>query len=86
MRNRFIAAAACGIFLANLAQAGLLQTGAFAATQLERGSYLVNTIMACGNCHSPKGRTGQANTRQSSFRRINVHTADFCRDRFEYNL
>ena len=26
-----------------------------AATQLERGSYLVNTIMTCGNCHSPKG-------------------------------
>jgi len=26
-----------------------------AETQLERGSYLVNTIMTCGNCHSPKG-------------------------------
>src|SRR4029078_11032907 len=22
---------------------------------VERGSYLVNTIMTCGNCHSPKG-------------------------------
>lgn len=59
MRNRLIAAAACGIFLANLAQAGLLQTGAFAATQLERGSYLVNTIMACGNCHSPRDAQGK---------------------------
>jgi mono/diheme cytochrome c family protein len=28
---------------------------AWAETPLERGSYLVNTIMTCGNCHSPKG-------------------------------
>jgi mono/diheme cytochrome c family protein len=28
---------------------------AYAETPLERGSYLVNTIMTCGNCHSPKG-------------------------------
>src|SRR5690348_13236302 len=28
---------------------------ASAETSLERGSYLVNTIMTCGNCHSPKG-------------------------------
>src|SRR6204780_4541579 len=28
---------------------------AFADTPVERGSYLVNTIMTCGNCHSPKG-------------------------------
>ena len=28
---------------------------AFADTPIERGSYLVNTIMTCGNCHSPKG-------------------------------
>jgi len=26
-----------------------------AETPVERGSYLVNTIMTCGNCHSPKG-------------------------------
>ena len=25
------------------------------AQSVERGSYLVNTIMTCGNCHSPKG-------------------------------
>lgn len=30
-------------------------SAAFADTPLERGSYLVNTIMTCGNCHSPKG-------------------------------
>jgi mono/diheme cytochrome c family protein len=28
---------------------------AAADARLERGSYLVNTIMTCGNCHSPKG-------------------------------
>ena len=29
-----------------------------AQTPLERGSYLVNTIMACGNCHTPRGPDG----------------------------
>lgn len=31
---------------------------AAAQTPVERGSYLVNTIMTCGNCHTPKGPTG----------------------------
>jgi mono/diheme cytochrome c family protein len=26
--------------------------------QVKRGDYLVNTIMTCGNCHTPKGPTG----------------------------
>ena len=30
-------------------------TSAVAQTPAERGSYLVNTIMTCGNCHTPKG-------------------------------
>ncbi len=25
---------------------------------VKRGDYLVNTILTCGNCHSPKGPTG----------------------------
>jgi mono/diheme cytochrome c family protein len=29
--------------------------GAVAQPAVQRGSYLVNTIMTCGNCHSPKG-------------------------------
>jgi mono/diheme cytochrome c family protein len=33
----------------------LIGGAAYAETPLERGSYLVNTIMTCGNCHSPKG-------------------------------
>jgi mono/diheme cytochrome c family protein len=32
---------------------------AIAETPLERGSYLVNTIMACGNCHSPRDADGK---------------------------
>lgn len=32
--------------------------GAGAETPTERGSYLVNTIMACGNCHTPKAPDG----------------------------
>jgi mono/diheme cytochrome c family protein len=31
---------------------------AAAETLVERGSYLANTIMACGNCHTPKAADG----------------------------
>jgi mono/diheme cytochrome c family protein len=42
--------------LATLSIAATVIAGtAYADTPLERGSYLVNTIMTCGNCHSPKG-------------------------------
>jgi mono/diheme cytochrome c family protein len=30
-------------------------TAAMAETSVERGGYLANTIMTCGNCHTPKG-------------------------------
>jgi mono/diheme cytochrome c family protein len=47
-----------------LCLAGLWLFGLFDAamadSQIERGSYLVNTIMACGNCHSPRDANGQA--------------------------
>jgi mono/diheme cytochrome c family protein len=33
--------------------------GASADTAIERGNYLVNTIMACGNCHSPRDAEGK---------------------------
>jgi mono/diheme cytochrome c family protein len=47
------------IRLAILSIAAVVVGGtAFAATPVERGSYLVNTIMTCGNCHTPKGPTG----------------------------
>jgi mono/diheme cytochrome c family protein len=32
--------------------------GASAETPVERGNYLVNTVMTCQNCHTPKGPTG----------------------------
>ena len=33
--------------------------GAMAETPAERGAYLVNTIMACGNCHTPRDADGK---------------------------
>jgi mono/diheme cytochrome c family protein len=45
-----------------LAVAAGLASPAFAQEQrvasVERGRYLVNTIMVCGNCHTPKGPNG----------------------------
>jgi hypothetical protein len=34
-------------------------SGAAAESPAERGGYLVNTIMACGNCHSPRDADGR---------------------------
>ena len=34
--------------------------GAMAETPAERGNYLVNTIMACGNCHTPRDAEGKS--------------------------
>src|SRR5437868_2196088 len=38
--------------------AGAYVGPAFAQTPTEHGSYLVNTILACGNCHTPKAPDG----------------------------
>jgi mono/diheme cytochrome c family protein len=39
--------------------AGMLAASqAMAETPLERGQYLMNSISACGNCHTPKGPNG----------------------------
>jgi len=37
----------------------LATSGATAESSIERGGYLVNTIMACGNCHSPRDAEGR---------------------------
>ncbi len=37
----------------------LATSGATAESSFERGGYLVNTIMACGNCHSPRDAEGR---------------------------
>ena len=31
---------------------------ATAQTLVERGAYLVNTVMACDGCHTPRGKSG----------------------------
>ena len=49
MLKAFILAAMAGAGIAGAAQA---------APSVERGDYLVNTIAACGNCHTPLGPTG----------------------------
>jgi len=45
--------------LLTCALTSVLFTGARAETAIERGNYLVNTIMACGNCHSPRDSEGK---------------------------
>ena len=47
-----IGIACCGLLLAAF-------DGAMAETPAERGGYLVNTIMACGNCHTPRDADGK---------------------------
>jgi hypothetical protein len=47
--------------LGTLGFASLLATTAtaWAQTPVERGDYLVNSILACGNCHTPKTASGE---------------------------
>src|SRR3981081_2395543 len=49
----FRIAIACLLLLA-------VSDGAMAESPAERGNYLVNTIMACGNCHTPRDADGRA--------------------------
>ncbi|HMA13543.1 MAG TPA: c-type cytochrome, partial [Kiloniellaceae bacterium] len=49
------AAAACAIALTF----ALATAAARAETLLERGTYLMQGIVACGNCHTPKGPDGE---------------------------
>jgi mono/diheme cytochrome c family protein len=48
------------LFRTGLIVAGLLAVAgsAFAQTPVERGKYLVNTVLTCQNCHTPKGERG----------------------------
>ncbi len=47
-----IRAMMAGVLLATIAGSAIAQT------PVERGNYLVNTIMTCQNCHTPKGERG----------------------------
>ena len=44
--------------LAVLALCGATQAAGAAETPLERGRYLMQSIVACGNCHTPQGPNG----------------------------
>ena len=46
------------IWLLGLLMVALAPGVASAQTPGERGNYLVNTVLTCGNCHTPKGPTG----------------------------
>lgn len=54
MRGQFVKALICAAVVAATA-AG---PAAKAETLLERGTYLMRSIVACGNCHTPKGQRG----------------------------
>ena len=55
--HRFLGAARAASFIAALACAS---TAGAQETPLARGRYLVTTVMACGNCHTPKDAQGRA--------------------------
>jgi len=50
--------------------------GAYAETQVERGAYLVKSVAACGNCHSPLGPDGEIPGQELSGRHV-IKTPDF---------
>jgi mono/diheme cytochrome c family protein len=52
MNGRIAALTAATIFF-------VLSSAASAETPLERGTYLMQSIVACGNCHTPKGPDGE---------------------------
>lgn len=54
---RSVWAAACAGLLVGIAV--LAAAGARAETALERGTYLMKSVVACGNCHTPKGPGGE---------------------------
>jgi mono/diheme cytochrome c family protein len=57
LRNGVRGSIVTALIPAALAFLALAHT-ARAETAVERGAYLVNTIMACGNCHSPRDADG----------------------------
>ena len=56
MKKRKLTAAMAGIFFCLLTNGG----AASAETLLERGKYLMNGIVACGNCHTPGSLLGRS--------------------------
>jgi hypothetical protein len=56
---------------------GAIFNGALAETPAERGDYLVNTIMACGNCHSPRDVNGKTITEKAFSGGLTFNTPAF---------
>lgn len=56
MKIRTLAAAVAAILSAGMISG---TPTASAETLLERGTYLMESIVACGNCHTPKGPNGE---------------------------
>jgi len=48
----------CGL-LSSLLALGAVAAAAHAETPLERGTYLMHSMVACGNCHTPRGADGK---------------------------
>ena len=55
--HRLVGAARAASFIVALACASTVSAQ---ETPLARGRYLVTTVMACGNCHTPKDAQGRA--------------------------
>jgi mono/diheme cytochrome c family protein len=59
MRQPNFAVAALRAALLGAALAGSVVSALAQGTPLDRGRYLVTTVMACGNCHTPKDADGK---------------------------
>lgn len=65
----------CGVLL--LAQLAQTFEAAIAQSAVERGDYLVNTIMACGNCHTPRDDKGKPIVGQALSGGLTINTPAF---------
>jgi mono/diheme cytochrome c family protein len=54
-----------------------LAVPALAETAVERGAYLVNTVMACGNCHTPRDASGAFVTDKAFSGGLTINTPAF---------
>jgi len=48
------------LLISLIAATAFASTSAQAETPLERGTYLMKSIVACGNCHTPQSPAGPA--------------------------
>jgi mono/diheme cytochrome c family protein len=58
MQHRLTTRVALCLFMAGAIQAGMVAEAYAQNQRLERGRYLMNSVAACGNCHTPRGPDG----------------------------